>query len=106
MRRAGTELLKDTDREEYTGYFSEQSYFSSRDNKPRFVYGAALWGRICFINYSVIGESLTLVPKLLLSSQTVLVSCNESSPSESLPTDSVEFVSQICHSALLRSVMA
>ena len=50
------------------------------DNKPRFVRRPALSGRIRFINYSVIGEGgtsesdVTLVPKLVLSSQTVLVS--------------------------------
>lgn len=53
------------------------------DNKPRFVYGPALWGRIRFINYSVVGtggtseSDATAVPrkrKSLLLPQTGLVS--------------------------------
>lgn len=81
--RAGAELMWKEIREKRVETLSLStpcfSYSPCSDNKPRFVHGPALLGRIGFINYSVIGKGgtsesdVTLVPKLVLLSQTVLV---------------------------------
>ncbi len=78
------------------------------DNKPRFVLRPALSGKIHVINYSVIGRGGTseldvmLVPKMVLSSQTVFVLLHWELCFEFLFFNSVSFFSRTSHLLFLR----
>lgn len=79
------------------------------DNKPRFVYSPALWGRIRFINYSVVGTGGTsesdvmAVPrekKVFAFTDWACFLTLRASLHQSSSADSVQFVSQTSHLAL------